>query len=151
MKVKSLSTWATTYFTCCCSLAIWWYCTYALYWRPVQFRNTKYRGVCTRDWLCVEICMSLSLRRWAFVRIITMGSTLQYSVGVATEFHGFPVLRAYIKLGMDYCPLHGVAGCPLIRGCIRICMEKRSGLRTVRCIVGVRRWGMSLTRGSTVR
>ena len=50
------------------------------------------------------------------------GFTLQYSVGVAklSFERGFLVLRVYNwappLLGTGYCPLYGVAGCPLFRG-----------------------------------
>ena len=52
----------------------------------------------------------------------------------------------------ENCPLYGVAGCPLFRGCLSIEVNGRA-VRTfiiVRYIVGVRYSGVSVKRGSTV-
>ena len=58
------------------------------------------------------------------------------------------VLLAY-NWDRKNCPIHGVAGCPLCRGCLS--MERQSGLFIiVRYIVGVHYSGVSVKRGSTV-
>ena len=50
------------------------------------------------------------------------------------------------------CPLYGVAGCPLLRGCLNIEVNGRAvgTFRIVCYIVGVRYSGVSVKRGSTV-
>ena len=52
----------------------------------------------------------------------------------------------------ESCPLYGVAGCPLFRGCLSIEVNGRAigTFRIVRYIVGVRFSGVSVKRGSTV-
>ena len=61
------------------------------------------------------------------------------------------VLLAY-NWGRENCPLYGVAGCPLFRGCLSIEVNGRAvgTFRIVRYIVGVRYSGVSVKRGSTV-
>ena len=52
----------------------------------------------------------------------------------------------------ENCPLYGVAGCPLFRGCLSIEVNGRA-IRTFRIvlyIVGVHYSGVSVKRGSTV-
>ena len=82
------------------------------------------------------------------------GSRLyNYSVGVAKQHElGFLVLRVY-NWEVDYCPLYGVARCPLFRGfkCTKLYGEKIGAFRTARYIsVGVRTLGVYVKRGSTV-
>ena len=50
------------------------------------------------------------------------------------------------------CPLYGVAGCRLFRGCLSIGVNGRTvgTFRSVRYIVDIRCWGVSVKRGSTV-
>ena len=50
------------------------------------------------------------------------------------------------------CPLYGVAGCPLFRGCLSIEVNERTvgTFRIVCYIVGVHFLGVSIKRGSTV-
>ena len=71
---------------------------------------------------------------------------------------GREVLLAY-NWDRESCPLYGVAGCPLFRGCLSIEVNGRAigTFRTVRYIVGVRYSGVStiqgcplIKRGSTV-
>ena len=52
----------------------------------------------------------------------------------------------------ENCPLHGVVGCPLFRGCLSIEANGRTvgTFRIVRYIVGVRFSVVSVKRGSTV-
>ena len=52
----------------------------------------------------------------------------------------------------ESCPLYGVAGCPLFRGCLSIEVNGMAvgTFRIVRYIVGVRYSGVSVKRGSTV-
>ena len=52
----------------------------------------------------------------------------------------------------ENCPLYGVAGCPLFRGCLSIEVNGRAigTFRIVHYIVGVRYSGVSVKRGSTV-
>ena len=52
----------------------------------------------------------------------------------------------------ENCPLYGVAGCPLFRGCLSIEVNGRAvGIfRIVHYIMGVRYSGVSVKRGSTV-
>ena len=52
----------------------------------------------------------------------------------------------------ENCPLYGVAGCPLFRGCLSIEVNGSAigSSRIVRYIVGVRYSGVSVKRGSTV-
>ena len=52
----------------------------------------------------------------------------------------------------ESCPLYGVVGCPLFRGCLSIEVNGRTvgTFRIVRYIVGVRFSGVSVKRGSTV-
>ena len=52
----------------------------------------------------------------------------------------------------ESCPLYGVVGCLLFRGCLKIEVNRRTvkTFRTVRYIVGVRFSGVSVKRGSTV-
>ena len=52
----------------------------------------------------------------------------------------------------ESCPLYGVAGCPLFRGCLSIEVNGRAvgTFRIVRYIVGVCYSGVSVKRGSTV-
>ena len=58
------------------------------------------------------------------------------------------VMLAY-NWDRENCPIYGVAGCPLCRGCLS--MERQSGLFIiVRYIVGVHYLGVSVKRGSTV-
>ena len=61
------------------------------------------------------------------------------------------VLFAY-SWDRESCPLYGVAGCPLFRGCLSIEVNGRAvrTFRIVRYIVGVRYSGVSVKRGSTV-
>ena len=53
---------------------------------------------------------------------------------------------------LESCPLYRVAGCPLFRGCLSIEVNGRTvgTFRIARYIVGVRCWGVSVKRGSTV-
>ena len=50
------------------------------------------------------------------------------------------------------CPLYGVAGCPLFRGCLSIEVNGRTvrTFRIVRYVMGVRFLGVSVKRGFTV-
>ena len=52
----------------------------------------------------------------------------------------------------ENCPLYGVAGCLLLRACLSIEVNGKTvgTFRIVRYIVGVRCWGVSVKRGSTV-
>ena len=52
----------------------------------------------------------------------------------------------------ERCPFYGVAGCPLFRGfqCIEVYGDTIRTVTSVCYIVGVRRWGVSVKRGSTV-
>ena len=52
----------------------------------------------------------------------------------------------------ENCPLYGVAGCPLFRGCLSIEVNGRAigTFRIDRYIVGVSYSGVSVKRGSTV-
>ena len=58
------------------------------------------------------------------------------------------MLLAYIW-DRKNCPLYGVAGCMLFRGCLSIEVNGRA-VRIVHYIVGVRYSGVSIKRGSTV-
>ena len=49
----------------------------------------------------------------------------------------------------EKCPLYGVAGCPLFRGCLSIEVNGRA-VGTFRYIMGVHYSGVSIKRGSTV-
>ena len=71
-----------------------------------------------------------------FRESIIKGSTFQYSVGVAK----LSVEQGFVQLGTDYCPLYGVAGCPLFRGfkSIEVYGQTIRTFRIVRYIVGVR-------------
>ena len=64
---------------------------------------------------------------------------------------GHWVLLAYNR-DRKNCPLYGVAGCPLFRGCLSIAVNGRAiwTFRIVRYIVGVCYSGVSVKRGSTV-
>ena len=61
------------------------------------------------------------------------------------------VLLAY-NWDRENCPLYGVAGCPLFRGCLNIEVNGRTvgTFRIVHYIMGVRFSGKSVKRGSTV-
>ena len=52
----------------------------------------------------------------------------------------------------ENCPLYGVVGCPLFRGCLSIEVNGMpvGTFRIVRYIVGVRYSGVFVKRGSTV-
>ena len=60
------------------------------------------------------------------------------------------VLLAY-NWDRENCPLYGVVGCPLFRGCLSIEVNGRAirTFRIVRYIVGVRFSGVSIKRCST--
>ena len=64
---------------------------------------------------------------------------------------GRRVLLVY-NLDRKNCPLYGVAGCPLFRGCLSIEVNGRTvgTFRIVCYIMGVRFSGVSVKRGSTV-
>ena len=65
-----------------------------------------------------------------------------------------PLIGVLLAYNWDHenCPLYGVAGCPLFRGCLSIEVTGRAvgTFRIVRYIVGVRYSGVSIKRGSTV-
>ena len=67
---------------------------------------------------------------------------------------GVPLNRVLLAYNWDRenCPLYGVAGCPLFRGCLSIEVDGRAigTFRIVRYIVGVSYSGVSVKRGSTV-
>ena len=64
---------------------------------------------------------------------------------------GHGVLLAY-NWDRENCLLYGVAGCPLLRGCLSIEVNGRTvgTFRNVRYIMDVRFSGVSVKRGSTV-
>ena len=75
----------------------------------------------------------------------------------AEKFDECPLNRGRLVLlacnwDRENCPLYGVAGCPLFRGCLSIEVNERvvGTFIIVRYIVGVRYSGVSVKRGSTV-
>jgi len=115
----------------------------------IQWNNSK--PDTTGTWVIRASCMGMRLGPCIFVRhaCLCFGSPAKgvglynYSVGVANVSVEPFSSTASAQLGMDYCPIYGVAGCPLLRG-FR-CFEKRSGLSEFSVIyiyiLGVRRWG----------